>query len=139
MNKPKAILVDIDGTLAHMNGKRGAFDWKNVGVDDLDAHVAEAVEVFRNAGYIIVVMSGRDSRCMPETLKWLNDKGVKFHHLFMRAAHDYRKDSIVKRELFDRHVADNWDVRFVLDDRDQVVDMWREMGLKCFQVERGNF
>ena len=43
-------------------------------------------------------------------------------------------------KIYEKYLKDNFDVEFVLDDRDQVVDMWRkELNLKCFQVNYGNF
>jgi len=65
--------------------------------------------------------------------------GVNFDELFMRPEGDMRPDNIVKAELFDTYVRDNYDVQFVIDDRDQVVDMWRRMGLACLQVAPGDF
>ena len=59
--------------------------------------------------------------------------------LHMRRAGDARKDSVVKRELFDAHVRDRYNVRRVYDDRNQVVDMWRSLGLACLAVAEGNF
>ena len=57
----------------------------------------------------------------------------------MRREGDNRKDSIVKHELFWKVVAPHWNVIGVLDDRQQVVDMWRSMGLTCAQVAPGDF
>jgi hypothetical protein len=58
----------------------------------------------------------------------------------MRGTRDVRKDSLVKFEMFVSFVKDQFEVDFVLDDRDQVVDMWRnELHLPCFQVNYGNF
>lgn len=59
--------------------------------------------------------------------------------LFMRADGDGRKDAVVKRELFDKHVRHEYNVVAVLDDRQQVVDMWRSLGLTCLQVAPGDF
>lgn len=138
--KPVAFLVDIDGTLAHMRDKRGPFDWKKVGLDDVDEVVADIVnDLWAMGDYEVIVMSGRDAVCRDETERWLNDNGIPFHHLFMRPEGDMRKDSIVKAELFDENVRDEFDVKFVLDDRNQVVDMWRSMGIKTLQVAEGDF
>jgi predicted kinase len=52
---------------------------------------------------------------------------------------DQRKDSIIKQELYEQHVLGKFNVKFVLDDRNQVVSLWRELGLTCFQVNYGNF
>ena len=130
----KCILVDIDGTLAHMNGKRGAFEWHNVGRDDVDEHVRMFVNSLPDTT-MVIVMSGRDGVCRPETEKWLDDNGIRYDQLFMRTPDDMRKDTIVKRELFDAHIRNAYDVQFVIDDRPSVCRMWRdELGLKVFQV-----
>ena len=57
----------------------------------------------------------------------------------MRAAGDDRKDEIIKREIYNREIKPAFDVLCVLDDRDQVVRMWRAMGLTCLQVAPGDF
>lgn len=136
---PKAFLVDVDGTLAHMR-TRGPFDWKRVEEDEVDEAVSLVVRSLnKSAEFYILVMSGRDSSCRRETEDWLLDNDIPFDGLFMRPEGDMRKDNIVKSELFDTYVRDNFDVQFVLDDRNQVVKMWRAMGIKCLQVAEGNF
>lgn len=57
----------------------------------------------------------------------------------MRPEGDIRKDSIVKREIFENYIRDYYNIQFVLDDRNQVVEMWRSLGLKCLQVQEGDF
>ena len=137
--KPITVLVDIDGTLAHMHNRRGPFDWLRVGVDEVDEVVADLVRTLYVTDHTIVIMSGRDSAAREETVKWLAKHNIPYDAMFMRAEKDMRKDSIVKAELFDNHIRDNYDVRFVLDDRNQVVDMWRSMGIKVLQVAEGDF
>lgn len=156
VGKPKAIMVDIDGTLAHMTpegrlrfGRNAPFMWGNVKEDKVDKVVAGLVRDYysqANADLMndkpsqVIIMSGRDSVCRDITEEWLKDNNIPYNHLFMRVAGDSRKDNIVKRELFDKHVRDNFEIEYVLDDRDQVVKMWRnELGLKCLQVAEGNF
>ena len=56
----------------------------------------------------------------------------------MRQNKDYRKDSIIKKERYDT-IKDTHDVLWVIDDRQQVVDMWRDLGLTVFQVAPGDF
>jgi len=57
----------------------------------------------------------------------------------MRATGDNRKDSIVKKEIYEGIIKPVFDVKFVLDDRNQVVEMWRSLGLTVLQVADGNF
>lgn len=147
--KPKAFLVDIDGTLAHMNGKRGPFDWQKVYKDDPDRVVIDAVNrmyessLCRDDDEILpIAFSGRDSVCRDITEEWLHSNGLIYHDLFMREEGDMRKDSIVKSEMFDKYIRDNYNVQFVIDDRWQVCQMWLTMGLKVFNVsgiDRGEF
>lgn len=138
---PMAYMVDIDGTLAHMHN-RGPFDWKRVGEDNIDYAVANTIEALYTQGYTIIVMSGRDGSCRQETEDWLSLHGVPYHELHMRAADDMRADDIIKHELFDEHVRDYYHVMGVFDDRKRVVDMWKKMGLKVFNVsglDNGDF
>lgn len=135
LSKPAAYIVDIDGTLAKM-GDRSPYDYTRVSEDTLHSHVAEIV---RNLPGKVIVMSGRESSCMDDTWKWLVRFDLTPTELLMRATGDGRKDAVVKAELFDRYVRHNYHVRAVLDDRTQVVQMWRSIGLPCFQVAPGDF
>lgn len=138
LNRPDAVMVDIDGTLAHHDKKRSPFDWKQVINDRPDQTIISLVRHLDSSHYIII-MSGRDSVCRPETEAWLEKWNVPYNVLLMRAEGDTRKDSIIKEELYNAHVRNKYDVKFVLDDRNQVVDMWRLNGLKCLQCEPGAF
>lgn len=135
---PKAIIVDIDGTLAHMNG-RSPYDESKVGEDEVDETIKSIVDVYSDMGFHILIVSGRHDSCQQDTRCWLIRKRVHFDELHMRKTGDDRKDYIVKKEIYDQHIKGKYNVTFVLDDRDQVVQMWREQGLKTLQVAEGNF
>jgi predicted kinase len=143
-----AVLVDIDGTVA-LKGARSPFDESRVHEDRPNLPVIETLfalyeYLLQSAGPgetpKVVFMSGRTDACKEATIDWLRyHTGLPFE-LHMRASGDRRKDSIVKRELFDQHIRGKYNVLCVLDDRDQVVKMWREeLGLTCLQVAEGNF
>ncbi|MCD0442952.1 hypothetical protein LO763_04840 [Glycomyces sp. A-F 0318] len=139
------VIVDVDGTVALRVGSRarGPFDWHRVGEDRPNPPVIAAVEALAAAGHRIVFLSGRESvpGCYEDTFAWLErhvdiEGGIE---LYMRAAGDHRRDTVVKREMFDEHLAGR-EVLCVFDDRDQVVRMWRqELELPCFQVAYGDF
>jgi predicted kinase len=136
---PPVVLVDIDGTVALMNG-RSPYDMTRVGSDLPNPAVIAAVRAMHAAGHAIVFCSGRDDSGRAETQAWLDlFVGVPYEALFMRAEGDSRKDSIVKREIFDTEIRDRWRVVGVFDDRQQVVRMWRALGLTVFQVAEGDF
>ena len=132
-----AIVCDIDGTLAHMHD-RSPYDWSKVGNDMVDIPIAWLTSIlFRSVSVILV--SGRDESCRKETEDWLAKNGICYTKLFMRKEGDNRPDEVVKEEIFNDNIRGNYNVRFVLDDRNKVVDMWRQLGLKCLQVAEGDF
>lgn len=149
-SKPRAIIFDVDGTLALRDetdpNVRAWYDWARVGEDHPNPAVVELAHMVVNqqhspgGGPALIVVSGRDAICRPETEAWLAELEIFETELHMRAHKDNRKDSIVKREIYERDIAPRWDVSWVVDDRQQVVDMWRdELGLTCFQCAPGNF
>lgn len=139
---PEAILVDIDGTVAKMNG-RSPYDVSRVSEDLPKRDVIDQIhrEVYYNSKPpAVIFMSGREDKCRADTEEWLYQHvKVPFAGLYMRKTGDRRPDYQVKSELFDRNVKGKFNIRYVLDDRNQVVNMWRKRGLLCLQVADGDF
>lgn len=135
---PKAVICDIDGTLAHMKD-RSPYDWSRVGEDKIDPIIKNLLNTLKEKHIKILFVSGRNEVCRKETNEWLRENGIPLAPLFMRRENDSRQDSVVKREIFERCIRDLYDIEFVLDDRNQVVEMWRSLGLKCLQVQEGDF
>lgn len=134
----KAITVDIDGTLAHMNG-RSPYDATRYHEDTVDRALLTITDVLDYTGYVVILLSGRSEDHRAATEAWLEDKGVRYDQLFMRKSGDQRHDGIVKSELVDKHISGVYDVIAHFDDRDRVVDAMRTKGLKVLQVGRGDF
>ena len=138
--KEKAIIVDVDGTLADMKGIRGPFEWDKVLQDKPHLDVIEMIQDFASLNkYKIIITTGRDGCCIQNTVKWLDRHKVPFDDFYMRPEGDFRKDNIIKSEIYMDHIRPKYDVKFVVDDRDQVVEMWRSLGLRVLQVAPGNF
>jgi len=138
-NVPDAVIFDIDGTLAHAQGKRGIFDWNKVGVDTVDEKVRETVKAYKKAGYTIIIVTGRDGLSAKGTEQWFRANNIPFDHLYTKGENDFRKDSITKVEIFNTFIKGKFNVLCAYDDRDQAVAMWRELGIKCYQVAEGTF
>ena len=85
------------------------------------------------------MVTGRDATFRQVTSDWLSKNQIFYNQLLMRPEGDKRRDDLVKRELYDQHIKDKYNVLFVLDDRDRVVAMWRSLGLTCLQVALGDF
>lgn len=140
---PHCIIVDIDGTLAHMDDRRGPYDDTKYHLDRLDDVILEIVDRYSEGQECkVFIMSGRDELFRYDTVEWLSDNGVMFDELYMRWHEEGNRkteDSIVKNALFEQHIAGKFNVDFILDDRDRVVKMWRAKGLKTLQVAEGAF
>lgn len=136
---PYAIICDLDGTLSLLNG-RNPYDASTCDQDLINYPVRTLLEVYyRTQEDRIIYLSGREDTYRPQTETFMRAHHCPPGDLWMRPAGDHRKDWMVKGELFDAHVRGRYRVRFVLDDRNQVVDYWRHLGLTCFQVARGDF
>jgi predicted kinase len=136
---PKALICDLDGTLALMNG-RNPFDAANCDKDLLNEPVANVLRNYKDLGFSIILLSGREEKHREPTLRFLEQHKIGYDQLLMRETGDSRKDSIIKREIFDAEIGGKYQIEFILDDRNQVVDMWRnDLKLPCFQVYYGNF
>jgi hypothetical protein len=134
-----AWLVDVDGTLTTGPGARSPYDWSRVGEDAPNMPVIRMVQALARNGVTLVAVSGRDAVCMDATWEWLQTHRVPVTALYMRRPGDMRPDAVVKSEILDEHVAPKWQVLGVVDDRDQVVDMWRARKLMVAQVAPGKF
>lgn len=132
-NLPKAVIVDVDGTVAQMID-RGPFEWHKVSSDRPREHVIDIVKGLHLQGYHVIFMSGRSAECFKETQQWLQNYVGCFFSLFMRDVDDNRDDRLVKKDLFDRHVKDWFNVQIVLDDRPKVCRLWQDMGLNVLWV-----
>lgn len=137
---PTAIICDLDGTLA-LFGDANPYDR-----DFLQDKVNEAVKNIllssiqeKEGPTRIILVSGRSDKFLEQTHEWLKRNFLAYNRLYMRKDGDSRKDSIVKQEIYETYIKDKFNVLFVLDDRDQVVELWRSLGLTCLQVAEGDF
>ena len=148
----KIVIFDLDGTLADITARRtlstkdnGKMDWdvfqdpKNIDLDVPNQKVVDMLQMIDNTDrYQIWILSGRSDVTKDVTIDWLSNNGINYDHLIMRDQDNlYMADNDLKQMWLDDIGVDN--VAMVFDDRQQVVDMWRNNGLTCFQVADGNF
>jgi len=139
-NLPDCIICDLDGTLSLMKGMRSPYEWKKCINDALNVPVSNIVKMELAQGTRIIFFSGRSDIALDETVEWLNRYGHDYYDILeMRRHEDQRKDTIVKREFYDNFIKGQYNVKYCLDDRNSVVDMYRKLGLTVMQVQDGDF
>ena len=148
----KIVIVDIDGTISkvgerlrHLNQEPK--DWDSFYNDCFeDEPIIEMVDLVYGLylqRYQLVFCTGRRESCREKTINWFNKyfepEIAKFSKLLMRQNKDHRHDSEIKPELLKNAGIELDSIAFVLEDRNSMVQKWRELGLICLQVADGDF
>lgn len=146
------VIFDLDGTLAIIDERRqlatkpdGKLNWKtffdpkNIQLDQPNHPVMATFQAMKAAGHRVGVFSGRDSISRKETEQWLSQFGIKPDFLRMRPEKSFIKDDILKKQWLDEELEMGHTILCTFDDRDKVVQMWRDNGIVCFQVAPGPF
>lgn len=108
--------------------------------DELIAEVATVWRTLQAAGHYIIVVTGRPERVRFSTVERLHKEKLYFNSLYMRQDKDHREDYVLKSEILDTILRDEAKViHGVFEDRQQVVDMYRERGIRVFQVANGKY
>lgn len=151
MTKRPAIITDRDGTLAsvaHVAPQdRSNFAWEQYNAampfDAVVPGVRSLLTWARNLypDAIVIMTSGRAGGDYPGDTRrrllmeaWIRKHNLPVDALLMRKGGDQRKDSVVKREMFEQSIEPFFDALLVVDDRPQVCDLWRELDLPLVQV-----
>ena len=153
----KAIVCDLDGTMANIehrrhhiprrqpgDKKRPRQNWKaffeEMIFDEVNEWCRELISSMSDR-YPIIYATGRAGEYNDLTRNWLAEKHLTFPgaKLFSRLEKDYRKDSIIKEIILEFEIKPRYDILFIVDDRKQVVDMWRSHGYTVLQCAEGDF
>ena len=128
-----AILVDVDGTLAHNDGHRSYYDYSSVAKDTVHNNVAAVTNAIAFDVYVLIV-TGRPASSKEDTMHWLEENNIVYDDIYSRADGDSRPDALVKYEILTNKIAGKYNVLGVIDDRPSVCEMWRNVGVTTFQV-----
>ena len=141
-DKPRAVICDIDGTLAINDEGRSFYDMSRVGEDSVDPLMACVVDALYNYGTepdgkpypTIIIVSGRSEDARKDTESWLEKNMIPYDKLYMRQENDKRKDAIIKEEIYHEYIEPDYCVLGVFDDRNQCANLWRRLGLRVAQL-----
>ena len=139
----KAILIDIDGTLANSpkpdekhlksNGELHWTTWvKTTQYSPVHQWCYEIVAAMSVLGYSIVYLTSREGSAESKkiTEEWLTrNSPVPIYDLYMRDELDKRHDKDQKQDTLINEILPKYDIQFAIDDKKSNIDMFRELGI----------
>lgn len=148
----KLMVVDLDGTLcncAHREEKAQAGLWDEFHSQLMDDPVhQEVLDVLCAWGsmggeYQLVGLTGRNEKWRMLTERWLDKNLIPLDEVLMRPDGDWRPDHVLKPAMLADWLGQNeigqHCVSMILEDRDKVVEAWRNLGFTCWQVRQGAY
>lgn len=132
----KAKIWDLDGTLVNVRGILHLLGQKN-GFDSFhrassfcppNTDVVRAARQSHEEGYANLIFTGRTEQYRALSVDWLGRNWVPYTHMWMRADGDYRKDFVVKREMYDE-ASRVYEIIHATDDRPEIVALWNHLGV----------
>jgi predicted kinase len=139
---PTVVVSDVDGTLTLGPKDRSPYEWHKVGNDDLNVGVAHLLDGVKMIGYAkVVLVSGRDEVCRPETEAWLEKNDIEYDELYMRRSDHLNEsggqvaDTVVKAEMIEKYIRGKYNILLWFDDRVQISNMLRDVyGINVAQL-----
>lgn len=140
------VLFDLDGCLANIDlrlqkAKIGGkmnwdifFDPRNIQLDKPRPALAELYRMLMQDRNTIVMFTGRSDVTKQATLDWFQEHVIEPPHILqMRPDGNYKPDIVLKLEwlnkLYEKEGITKEDILFAIDDRQKMVDLWREQGI----------
>lgn len=147
--KKNIVIVDIDGTISkvgdrlkYLNLEKPDWDsfYEHCDEDEPIDEILNMVSALQAEGrYEIVYCSGRRESVRGKTNQWLAENGMLVGRMLLRKDNDWRHDAVIKPELLEKEGITKDQVAFILEDRNSMVNKWREIGFTCLQVADGDF
>ena len=147
----RIILCDIDGTLATIGDRAKILEKDKLTEKEYDEFnaqsesssciedIANIIRNLKDAETKIYLITAREKKWKKITQSWLKLNKIPYDNLLMRNDGDKNSDADVKLKIVKEYVNPKR-VWFVLEDRDDVVQMYREdLGLTCLQVNKGDY
>lgn len=153
--RSSVIVFDLDGTACDSSSRNHDIiskDWDafHAGIEDYPEHpeVVDMLHAMRKCGKTLVCCTARDEKFALQTRAWLRRRGLECVPLLMRPTGNDMPSAQLKPMLLMnwlRETFSSWSnfpeeaVQVILEDRDAVVQAWRDLGFNCWQVRKGQY
>lgn len=133
-----AIVVDLDNTLALLNG-RSPYRGDLCATDTPDHAVLWLIRSTllldpRMSEVAVIFLTGRNEDARSATELWLRSIGLfAWERLIMRSTDDWRPAHVYKIDKIQSEILPEYNILFMLDDDDRIVRAVRELGITCWQ------
>lgn len=140
---PECIIVDVDGTLA-LHETRNPYDYANCIEDSVNVPIWELVAMIQESrkNIVTIIVTGRSNQCTNNifidiktmTEAWLQKNNVHYDQFYIRPPFNNEPDYKFKKDIYDEYIKDRFNVLYVIEDRKQVIEMYRNLGLCVLDV-----
>lgn len=142
MEKPNAVIFDMDGTLVNVSSIR---HYVRDSPKDFDAFhresgacppfrwVVDSAHMWKALGYRVIQVTARSAKYYPVTAWWLAENNVPSDAVYMREDGDFRHDYEVKKDILHHHLH-KYNIHLAYDDNPSIVRLWEEYNIKVIQV-----
>jgi len=146
MNKKISICIDLDGTLTnfdhrkelYLNGEIEKF-YSLLHKDRVNNWCKTLVDAMFYKNIYIFIVTARPEKYRRETTDWLLRHNIRYHELLMSPGIEEQDNAQAKKYIYEKQIKDKYQVLFVVDDRQDVVKMWRKLGIVCLQCDEGSY
>jgi predicted kinase len=139
---PRAVIVDLDNTIAMFPNGREPFEHEKIPNDIPNRSLLYILNILSKRDVEIIIVSGRNGITEEATRQWLSTNDVWFDSLYMRPPDkEYAsiRDYLVKKEIYEKHIKDKFFVICAFEDREQTTVGWRALGIPTCQVDFGRY
>jgi hypothetical protein len=138
----KCLILDLDGTISDCNHRMHLIEGSKKKWNEFfdgcteDPLVLPVYDIVNKLSedLKVVIITSRPERNRNLTVDWLNKHNIKFENLLMRKNNDFRKSPVIKSELLDLTIDNNFEPVYAFEDRTDCAEMFMSRGVFTFLI-----
>jgi hypothetical protein len=132
----KAVVSDLDGTLAFLGDRDPYREQHNLMQDTLNINLKKVLDLYTSDGHELIILTGRWESYRHLTNQWLAKHGlvVDDNLLFMRPMSNYDTGPRLKQWYLENILQNQYAITIAFEDMYQIAKMFRKHDIPCWQV-----